>query len=227
MTLFLLGLKYFLLFLLIFIVGYLLFLLLGFIIPIHRKFIPPAEGIPLHLSTNGMHTDFILPAQNAFFDWTKFIDRKHFNIDLNDANYLAFGWGDKAIYLDLPEWNQLTIKMALKTLFLPTPTILHVTAYDHLPTVTMKVQTITISKNQYLQLCQFILPYFATNPSQEFQLIQGAGYTSNDIFYHARGKYHAFATCNTWVNKGLKKIGVRSALWSPLDRGIFYQLGRI
>lgn len=174
-----------------------------------------------------MHTDFILPTKNEIFDWTQIIDSQYYETTLQENTHLGIGWGDKAVYLDIATWGELTFKMGLTTLFLPTPTILHITAYPTLPNSEIKISKTTISQNQYLQLCEFIMAYFKIDSNQEIQYIENAGYTANDNFYHAIGKYHAFVTCNTWVNKGLKKIGVRTPLWTPLDKGIFYQFDRI
>jgi len=174
-----------------------------------------------------MHTDFILPTKNEIFDWTQIIDSQYYETTLQENTHLGIGWGDKSIYLDIATWGELTFKMGLATLFLPTPTILHITVYPTLPNSDIKISKTTISQNQYLQLCEFIMAYFKVDANQKIQHIENAGYTANDNFYHAIGKYHAFVTCNTWVNKGLKRIGVRTSLWTPLDKGIFYQFERI
>lgn len=206
---------------------YFLVALISTFIPINRGFKPLSNGIELHLSTNGLHTDFILPTKNEVFDWASIIDATNFELEITNNTYLGIGWGDKAVHLDIENWGELTLKMGLATLFLPTPTILHITAYDQLPLTTTTIKKTLISEVQYLQLCQYIKGYFQVDAEQKAQLIENVGYTSNDIFYQAVGKYHAFATCNHWVNKGLKKSGVRAPLWSPLDKGIFYQFEKI
>jgi len=198
------------------------------IIPHSRNFRPPVTGVPIYLSTNGMHTDFVLPTKNELFDWTQFINKENFKSNLKSSTFLGIGWGDRAIYLDIAEWSEVTFKMGLKTLLLPTDSILHITAYESVPiTDDLVVKKTIISNQQYLQLCQFILTYFKVNHKQNVQLIKDAGYTENDNFYHANRKYHAFFTCNTWINKGLKIIGVRTPLWTPVDKGIFYQFEKI
>jgi len=160
--------------------GYSLFALLGSLIPIHRKFVAPIDGIDLNISTNGMHTSFILPCKNEVFDWAKVINPENFDLPLDETNILAFGWGDKAIYLDIVEWNELTVKMGLETLFLPTPTIMQVTAYQQLPTDKLTIKKTRISNSQYQQLCQFILESFVVDATQTIQLIPEAGYTPNE-----------------------------------------------
>lgn len=210
------------------VISYALFAFFGIIIPHNRNFRPSSNGVTLYLSTNGMHTDFVLPTKNELFDWTQFINKENFKTNLNPSTFLGIGWGDRAIYLDIAEWSEVTFKMGLKTLLLPTDSILHVTAYESVPaTDDLVVKKTTISNQQYLQLCQFILTYFKVDKAQNVQLIKNAGYTENDNFYHANRKYHALFTCNTWVNKGLKIIGVRTPLWTPVDKGIFYQFEKI
>jgi len=209
-------------------VGYTLFTFFGTIIPRNRHFRPVQEGVTLYLSTNGMHTDFVLPTKNDLFDWTQVIDKQNFKSNLNPSTYLGIGWGDRAIYLDLAEWSEITFKMGFKTLMFPTPSILHITAYESIPSAdNLIIKKTVVSNQQYLQLCQFIKKYFKLDKAQNIQLIEGVGYTENDNFYHANGKYHALYTCNTWINQGLKIIGVRTPLWTPLDKGIFYQFEKI
>lgn len=207
-----------------------LLMILGIIIPKNRRFNENAEGVTIYLTSNGYHTDFILPIQQELFNWQPFIDLENYAITNKDTGYLGLGWGDRAIYLDLAEWSELTLKMGLKTLFWPTPPLLHVTAYDKLPMEDKKLkqlQSITLSPNQYLQLCHYILGFFKVDKQLNVQLLKGKGYTPNDNFYEAIGKYHLFNTCNTWVSRGLSRIGVRTAWWTPIDRGIFYQLQKV
>ncbi|MFM7854609.1 MAG: DUF2459 domain-containing protein [Flammeovirgaceae bacterium] len=45
-------------------------------------------------------------------------------------------------------------------------------------------------------------------------------YWDNDSFYEAKGTYNLFFTCNTWVNEGLKKAGLKACLWTPFDSGL-------
>lgn len=174
-----------------------------------------------------MHIDFIVPTKNALFDWSSFIDSQPFAKDLSVYPLLGIGWGDWSFYIDLDEWENLSVGIAANALLNPfTRTLIHITGYDELPSV-KKNEKITISPNQYLHLCELMCQSFALNTEQQIDLLPNLGYTSNDNFYSAKGSYHALHTCNYWINKLLKKIGVRTSLWSPLDRGIFYQLDKM
>lgn len=212
----------------IFVLVYLLLLPLGALIPVNLKYRPAQNGTEVYLSTNGMHIDFILPTQNHLFDWTKIINNQPFVKHLEEYPYLGLGWGDWNFYIELDAWENLSLKLAARALLNPnTPTLMHITGYDQLPYDTLKVAKVVLSNSQYLQLCDFIYTAFDLNKNKAIDLLPNLGYTEHDNFYKAKGSYHAFHTCNYWVNKGLKKIGVRTALWSPLDRGIFYQLGKV
>ncbi|MEM9919658.1 MAG: TIGR02117 family protein [Bacteroidota bacterium] len=210
------------------IAGYFLFMLIGYFVPVNRKYEIVAGGVDIYLHSNGMHTDFILPTEHPLFDWKKIIPEKPFDQSLSDTPYIGVGWGDKAFYLDLETWDQLTFKMAAVSLLVPTtPTLMHITAYEQLPYEAKKLTKISISKAQYVKLCSYVLDSFDFDEKQNVQLIPDVGYAENDNFYHAHGSYHALYTCNYWVNHGLKKIGVRTSLWTPTDRGIFYQIGKV
>lgn len=209
------------------VVTYLLLLPIGTLIPVNRKFKPVKNGIDIFVSTNGMHVDYIVPTQNQLFDWTRIIDSTPYDKPLTDYPYLGIGWGDPGFYLELETWDKLPFSIAAKALLYPTPTIMHVTGYDTLPYDTLRVEKITISPSSYVHLSSFIYNAFRLDPNQNLDLIPEVGYTPHDNFYQAHGVYHAFHTCNYWINKGLKRIGVRTALWSPLEKGIFYQLDRI
>ncbi len=205
--------------------AYFLLNLVGALIPVHRDFKPSNDGVPLYLHSNGLHTRFLLPAKNAIFDWTRFVDARLFETDLRSSAFLSFGWGDKAIYLEVPEWNQLTWKLAWRTLLVPSAALLHVEAHQN-PSEKTTVP-VRLTAEQYARLCQFIFNTFTLDAEKKVQWIEGAGYTPDDHFFYAEGKYHAFNTCNTWVNEGLKQVGVRTALWASIDKGLFYQLKKI
>jgi len=207
---------------------FLLLIPLGTIIPINRKYQPVKNGIDIYLSSNGMHTDFIVPTQNKLFNWGHLIDSQPYEKELKQYPYLGIGWGDWNFYIELDAWENLTPKLAARALLNPrTKTLMHITAYDELPAKERRVEKVSITNEQYLALCKFIQTGFDFNAQQEVQLLPNLGYAPHDNFYKATGSYHYFHTCNYWVNKGLKKIGVRTPLWSPIDRGMFYQLGKV
>ena len=169
----------------------LLLIPMGTIIPINRKYQPVTDGVAIYLSTNGMHTDFIVPTQNGLFDWTTLVDSAPYEKALKEYPYLGIGWGDWGFYVELDAWENLTAKLAAKTLLNPkTKTLMHITAYDFLPTEERRVAKVSISNQQYATLCEFIKTGFDFDGQQKIQLLPGLGYAPNDNFYRGTGSYH-------------------------------------
>lgn len=190
-------------------------------IAVNRDFRETEDGIEVYLATNGMHVDFILPTDSAQQSWSRFLPNTGFAEPLHRYPYLGIGWGAPEFYHQIETWDHVPFKVAFRALALPTPTIMHVTAYRALPHDTLSLTSVRISERQYARLCAHIRDSFAHD---EPRILAGLGYTADDNFYPARGSYHVFHTCNCWVNKGLKRSGIYAPLWSPLERGIFYQL---
>ena len=207
---------------------YLLCIIVGYYIPVNHHYQQAETGIDVFFSSNGMHIDILLPTRTKSIDWTDYIDSTGFAKPLDHYPFLSLGWGDYGFYLDLESWDKLSAEIALKAFLKPnTPTLMHVSGYQHIPFNDLKITKLTLSKQEYLALCSYIFSYFKTDATGQLKLLPGKGYTENDSFYEAKGSYHALHTCNYWVNKALKKIGVRTALWSPLERGVFYHLEKI
>ena len=201
--------------------------LLAVVIPVNRNFKNKINGVTCYLSSDGIHTDFILPTTNQFFDWRKLLDINDYQNKIPEDSYLGLGWGDRGFYLDIPTWNDLTFKVAARAMLLPTESLMHVIAHDSVPTDKKKLIELNLSSDEYLRLCAFISGYFKLTEEGELMHLNGKGYTPNDNFYMANQKYHALNTCNYWINKGLITTGVRTSIWSPVDWGLFFQLRRI
>lgn len=201
-------------------------LVLG-LVPVNKNFAHAPEGIEIFVVSNGLHADLVLPVSNASIDWRDHIPTAHFTGADPSFRYISIGWGDKGFYINTPEWSDLTPGTALRALFWPSPTAMHVTYFRQLPVHAPGFIRLQITTEQYQKLVLYILPYFKKKPDGSFILIPDAGYSSNDNFYEAFDHYHLFNTSNSWTNRGLKEAGVRSAVWAPLDRAILYQLRKI
>ena len=65
------------------------------------------RDITLYLLDNGVHTDLALPLANDTYDWTTFIRPEDARDTAFAPAYVAFGWGDRAFYLETPHWRDL------------------------------------------------------------------------------------------------------------------------
>jgi uncharacterized protein (TIGR02117 family) len=82
---------------------------------------------------------------------------------------------------------------------------------------------IKMSEDERKKLVEYIMASFQKDVNGSVIHIKDYSYGDNDSFYEAEGVYGLFYTCNTWVNSGLKYCGQKACLWTPLDKGIFYQ----
>ena len=205
---------------------YLLVAVILSLIPVNTAYPVAREGVPVYITTNGVHADFTVPVATPAIDWRNHMLLKDYKGAGEHFQYIAFGWGDKGFYLHTPLWEDLTFSTAAKALLLPSPTAMHVTYLRRPPAPGEDSHLVYLSETQYQQLVAYILASFAKTEKDSIILIPEAGYSSIDNFYEARGSYSLLYTCNNWVNQGLKEIGIKTALWSPFDKGIMYQLKR-
>lgn len=172
-----------------------------------------AHAITIYLLDNGVHTDLALPLANDTFDWTGVINPN----DARDLRffptYVAFGWGDRAFYLETPQWRDLKLTTAWNAISGQGATVIHAT---YLPPLRASANSIaiTVSREEYQALAASIRASFQQDDDGRARAI-GRAYGDNDAFYAARGSYSLFATCNSWTNRQLKAAGLKHVLWTP------------
>ena len=210
--------KYLLIFVIVFVVfvlGYLFFAWLLSYFTTHPKKVSCANKKTVYASSNGVHMDLIMHRDLIDADFLAQLN------NIEGREYIAIGWGDKGFYLYTPSWAELKVSTALIAGFLPSETIMHVTHYQ---SVDAKWKTIELCDSQLKEMKKFIADSFKKDAVNRIQILEGAGFSENDFFYQAHGNYTCLYTCNIWVNQALKKAQVRTALWSPFDKGIMRHL---
>lgn len=191
-------------------------------IPVKREADQSAD-ITFYLKTNGVHTDIIVPVRTAFKDWSKDLSYHHTRSGDSTLSYIAFGWGDRAFYLETPTWGDLKAGTAFNAAFGLSSTAMHTTFYHFLQEDEHCVRR-TMGTDQYKRLISFIETSFSLDPAGKPIVIPTeARYGQHDAFYEATGRYSLFHTCNTWTNNALKASGQQACWWTPFDKGIFYQ----
>jgi hypothetical protein len=68
----------------------------------------------VYISTNGFHTDIVMPVKTEVIDWSekiKYVDTKSKN---NNQNFVAVGWGNEDFFINIPSWSQLKLSIAVK-----------------------------------------------------------------------------------------------------------------
>lgn len=169
----------------------------------------------IYAYSNGVHLDLVFPVEMVP---ERLISQLTYT---PGTRLLAFGWGDKGFYLDTPTWAELSPRVAFKAMLLPSPTAMHVTEHTTVNTVWSRID---LTEEQLDQLWEYIISTFNTDASGQITELVGKGYTARDRFYEANGNYSIFKTCNTWVNTALRRIGVKTAIWTPMDKGVLRYL---
>lgn len=170
------------------------------------------SDVELYLVSNGVHVDLVVPLVYRDIDWRETFSPADTRSGAAAARFAAIGWGERNFYLHTPSWSDLRATTALRALSGANRTLMHVSFYREVPeqgrTVRLRAGT-----EQYRRLAEAVRRDFAG--SGRAKPLQGIHYHDNDAFYEANGRYHAFFTCNSWVNRRLKEAGLRAAVWTP------------
>jgi uncharacterized protein (TIGR02117 family) len=86
---------------------YALAALIGSLVPVNASWREPAAGQAVYLVSNGVHTDLILPADAQGLDWRPLLPRRDFAGPDRRAQWIAFGMGERRVYLDTPRWRDI------------------------------------------------------------------------------------------------------------------------
>ncbi|GAB3819935.1 TIGR02117 family protein [Pontibacter rugosus] len=203
---------------------FLAFLLSGFpVISSYAQEQQQSKKIEIFVTSNGVHTNLVLPVSTPYIDWRHKLPLQQFAHVDSSYKYVAFGWGDKRFFMQTPEWKDITPGVALAAAFWPTSTAMHVTYIKSKLVENRRQQPILITPEQYQLLISYIDRSFVQQENA-FQHITGSGYTRQDTFYEAHGRYHVLKNCNNWVNRGLKSMNHKSALWAPVPFAIMRHL---
>lgn len=182
----------------------------------------PSVEVEAYVSSNGVHTDLVLPIRTPAMDWTTLFPPTDARAAPADAEFIAIGWGDRNFYLHTPTWADLTLSRAVSALVGGNPALLHVTWLRrgdlHADTFRMP-----LSHAQYGRLIEDVRTTVAGDRATP---VPGAHYDRNDAFYEAKGSYHAFETCNTWTGRVMRRAGVPVSRWTPFDFNVVWHLQR-
>ena len=199
-----------------------LYLITAFIltfIPENSDFKESKDGTVVYVSSNGVHINLIIPSKSFFYDWANQFDSN------NSYKYLAFGWGDEDFYINTPTWPDLKVSTALKAAFIPTPTVIQVYGLRTAPTISKHTRKLSLSNTQLKLLSDYIYNSFQMDENgMAMELFPEIVEYSSYNYFKAKGKYSLFFTCNNWASRGLKKAGVKNAVWAPFDKSVLHHL---
>ncbi|QDU30444.1 hypothetical protein ETAA8_55840 [Anatilimnocola aggregata] len=203
------------------------FLLLGCVPVNHNYQIPAADNcVVIFVRSNEIHADLVLPVTNQHTsqNWHDRFPPEHFqHRNVAGDEYVAVGWGNRAFFVETPTWEDFKLTTALRGLFTPSESVLHV---EYVPLAeTREYHEVRITPSQYAIMCQHIEETIG-NRDEHGHAVPATPKTfgDSDRFYNSTGTYHLFSTCNQWVGRGLKRAGVPTGLWTPLQQHVLFWL---
>lgn len=197
------------------VVGYILIALILSFFSTSPRSVNCETSQTVYLYSNGIHLNLVLPKLQVDTALAS-----QLNIP-RDIEYLSFGWGDKAFYLNTPTWKELKLTTAFKAIILKSKSAMHV---SHFSRTRKSWKPIAVCNTQIALFNQYLAASFKRNQQGDIITLIAKGYSQNDHFYEAVGHYSCLNTCNNWVNKALKKAGIKTAIWSPFDFGVLSHL---
>ena len=166
------------------------------------------------LLSNPIHTDIAVPIDAELLQQFGFLAADGLPVDLANAQYLVFGWGGRAFYLETPTWSELKPGPLLKGLTLDSAAM-HVGLAGEIVASDMAIP-LQVDEIHYRDMMNFIRSIFVDDASGKPIHINGSGYGDFDTFYEAKGPFTALLGCNTWTAASLRFAGVQTGYWNPL-----------
>jgi len=198
---------------------YLFAALIGSLVPVNSNWTEPRDGITIYVADNGVHADLVLPANVQGLDWRPLVPRSDFAIVPADAGWVAFGAGERRVYLETPTWADLSLKTAAIALT-GGERVMHVEWVDNPAYAAREVR---LTPEQYRRLWASIRAGFRLDADGRPIRIDHPGYGPRDAFYEGVGKANAIHTCNQWAASRLRLAGVEAPLWSPFVNGLTWR----
>lgn len=200
---------------------YVLAAVAGALIPRNPGWEEPAEGVEIFIRTNGVHAELALPAQSGEIDWYHLLPPDHLRVPDREEGWIAIGWGQRDFYLETRNWDDLTVRSAVRALA-GGDTLMRV-AHLPQPQPSSRYRPLQISEEAYRKLSAAIEDSFTRGDNGEVIVLLGTGYGDHDVFYEAEGTYHPLRTSNQWTADMLDAAGVTVSVWTPFEQGLMWR----
>lgn len=149
----------------------------------------------------GWHTGIVLRTKDVSpADWPEVVNYLQYT-------YVDIGWGDERFYQAEGNPPLLAVRAAI----VPTSSVIHIVPFSVHPLKLYSGETflkrIEATPEQFSALCRIISDSFERD--ENGNPIESRLNESSRNFFKAKGKYHIFNTCNTWVVRTLRDAGFK------------------
>lgn len=143
--------------------------------------------------------------------------------DFRPYAFIGLGWGDEAFYQSQENlfWH------GLRAALWPTSSVIRLDTYYHNPVDYYsrhgRSLAMELDEEQFSSLCSMLAGSFIRDAQEK--ILPSSLVPDSRHFYRAKGKYHLFNTCNTWVVRLLRNSGLSVRVFGILSaRQLFRQL---
>ena len=188
----------------------LLGLFLGLAIAIASYFLycpnPPAGLFPPAPNAKTRMVYFVQHDWHSGLAWAQ-QNTENFGVEAwKDSPYVEVGWGDRQFYFA----GDQSILSMLRAVFMPSPSVIHVTSFAEPPEQFFKfpLLPIRLSEAGFQNLYTYVKQTFAVDQKGDRLAAIGQGQYGVSNFYAAVPKYFGAFNCNTWAAEALRNAGV-------------------
>ncbi|EBA17556.1 hypothetical protein RSK20926_07457 [Roseobacter sp. SK209-2-6] len=194
--------------------AYFLAALLGAVLPAGQETTAP-WGRPYRvlLAAGPIHYDFLIPLDAPTKAYFALLEPVLPELNHSEAAWLVLGWGAKDFYTTSGDYGDITLKAIGRGLF-GDSSVLRADVLGRIDPH-LDLPEIAFSEGEYAAFLKALDASFARGSDGVIQVLQHPGLTQSDRFFEARGRFHLFRTCNTWIARMIRASGRRFGLWTP------------
>ena len=174
----------------------------------------------IFITSNEIHTAFFIP-KNEETPFDGFINYNDFKFTENLGIEISFG--DIDFFEKAPTWDKFSFQIFFDALFIPDKGLMHVDVFDSKSINSIPKKEIYLNDEQFKKFVLLIKKSFVLKNSSPI-LYKNLSYYQTDRFYLSEEEYFVFNTCNTWTNKILKELNVKTSFFTPHKWGILWHL---
>ena len=198
---------------------YLLAALVGSLVPVNRGWTEAQQGTTIYLVSNGIHADLVLPAEAQGLDWRPLLPLSDFAAPDASARWIAFGAGERRVYLDTPRWRDIkprTIWAALSG----GERVMHVEWVTH---PGYEARAIRLRPEEYRRLWAAIRADFRLDAQGKPQRIDHPGYSIRTPSTSASARPARSRPATAGSASGYGSLACETSAWSPFAQGLLWR----
>lgn len=178
----------------------------------------PDRPHEVSLVAGPIHYDFLIPIDAQLRQRFAFLGDAGLPVADPNSQWLLIGWGARDFYTTIGNYQDVEIGAILRGAT-GDHSVLRVDVLGALPPLP-ELPKVRFSDTEYGAFLSAIAGSFARDATQRVQKLPQAGFTPGDAFFAAKGQFHLFRTCNTWVARMILASGRRFGAWTPLPYSV-------